>query len=117
MANVVRWATVLILTGLAAAYAAVVVVRHNEALAVVGWLLSFPLTTATLIAIALISWNRLGGGLGLNDLFWHRNPLTQFCAGVAGALLVCQTLLTVYLTPDTESPAWLSARLNHLRAM
>lgn len=85
-----------------------------------SWLLEYPVLTASLAAFVLIAWNRLGGGLGLNDLFWNRDRRTQFLIGM-GTGAACGHILHVrYLVRGVPTPdgwaAWWHAQLPSLNA-
>ena len=68
--------------------------RVDSALA---WLLAYPLLALQFLLLLLMSWGGLGASLGVEDLVWHENPLTQGSVGLAAGLLVGELLLVRYL--------------------
>lgn len=61
------------------------------------WLFSYPLLTAQVVLFWLIAWGGLGADLGLDDLFWHADVITQFTVGLSVGLLFAQIFFLRYL--------------------
>jgi hypothetical protein len=62
-----------------------------------AWLLAYPLLSLQLLLVLLVSWGGLGASLGVEDLFWHENPLTQASVGLAAGLLFGEIFFVRYL--------------------
>jgi hypothetical protein len=60
-------------------------------------LLSYPLLSVQIVLFWLIAWGGLGADLGLDDLFWHEDVVTQFTVGLSVGLLFAQILFIRYL--------------------
>jgi hypothetical protein len=64
---------------------------------VLAWLFAYPLFPLQVLILVLISWGGLGATLGLDDLFWHENRISQFLVGLACGLFLGLLLLVRYL--------------------
>ncbi|MDY3552361.1 patatin-like phospholipase family protein [Gemmata sp. JC717] len=105
-----RW--LVLLAAVAAATAAFLFTPLPGAvLYILMWLGTFPVTAAAVLAVLAVSWNLVGGGLGLNDLFWHRNRKVQLVTGLFAGLLIGQSVLIAFLLPKPPPPAVLGTFL------
>ncbi|MBN9118208.1 MAG: DUF998 domain-containing protein [Planctomycetes bacterium] len=73
-------------------------------------LFAHPILPLQIVALALVSWAGLGGGLGVSALFWPRNRWHQLLIGLAvgwvcGQVLFTALILNTYQPPnDTGDP-------------
>jgi hypothetical protein len=71
--------------------------------AALGWLFAYPLIPLQIVLFWLVSWGRLGAGLGADDLFWSEFAREQFFNGLTCGFLFAELLLVRYLLdPDRE---------------
>src|SRR5438045_3550598 len=69
------------------------------------WLCRFPLLLAEAALILSLIWGFVGRDFGIPSLFWHEQPLLQFVAGVATALLIGKLCFVGFLLSARED--WL----------
>jgi hypothetical protein len=65
--------------------------------AVLRWLLAYPLLTAQIALMMLVSWAGLGEELGAERLFWHEGRWEQFGTGIGVGILYGVVLFTIYV--------------------
>ncbi len=65
--------------------------------AALRWLLAYPLLTAQILLMLLVSWAGLGQELGAERLFWHEDWWLQLGTGFGVGMLYGVILFTVYL--------------------
>jgi hypothetical protein len=66
--------------------------------ALLRWLLAYPLLTAQIVLMLLISWAGLAQELGAERLFWHEEIWLQLGTGFGVGMLYGVILFTIYIT-------------------